>query len=129
MLKDPHEWVAVGRHGKDPVVYTRFTLYSCSHLKSIYRIKVIRILSFLVCIILSFQYVSGALSAEGDCRKELILVLEGDLYLVPFPVLRSSNDGAEYLCERYSLFVIPNLLALRSSRMKRHDTDQQVNLF
>lgn len=49
----------------------------------------------------------------------MVLVLEGDLYLVPFPVLRSSDEGADYLCERFSLLVVPSLSALKTSRMVR----------
>ncbi|XP_071443187.1 tetratricopeptide repeat protein 28, partial [Hetaerina americana] len=58
-------------------------------------------------------------------RRELLLVLEGDLYLVPFPVLRAgggigSNSSSsmsaimcgEYLCERFSLIVVPSLTSL-----------------
>ncbi|XP_046386091.1 tetratricopeptide repeat protein 28 isoform X2 [Ischnura elegans] len=58
-------------------------------------------------------------------RRELLLVLEGDLYLVPFPVLRagggssstssssmSSIMSGEYLCERFSLIVVPSLTSL-----------------
>ena len=35
--------------------------------------------------------------------KELMLVLEGDLFLVPFPVLKALNSS-EYLSERFVLF-------------------------
>ncbi|KAL3271555.1 hypothetical protein HHI36_022031 [Cryptolaemus montrouzieri] len=59
-------------------------------------------------------------------RRELILVLEGDLYLVPFPVLRSSAENSEYLCERFSLLVVPNLTALRSTRLRKKDPEQSV---
>jgi hypothetical protein len=33
---------------------------------------------------------------------ELVLVLDGDLYLVPFSMLRGSNNP-EFLCERFNL--------------------------
>ncbi|KAB0791731.1 hypothetical protein PPYR_03531 [Photinus pyralis] len=59
-------------------------------------------------------------------RRELILVLEGDLYLVPFPVLRSSNDNSEYLCERFSLLVVPNLSSLRMGRHRKQENEQTV---
>ncbi len=49
---------------------------------------------------------------EG-CPCELILVLEGDLYLVPFPVLKGSHNS-EYLCERFSLLVVPSLTNLKN---------------
>lgn len=48
-------------------------------------------------------------------QRELLLVLEGDLYLVPFPVLRpqTTDNTSEYLCERFSLLVIPSLTSLK----------------
>lgn len=49
----------------------------------------------------------------------MILVLENELYLIPFAVLRSGQDGAEYLSERCSLLTVPSLQTLRQkSRMK-----------
>ena len=65
-------------------------------------------------------------SKENKSKRELILVLEGDLYLVPFPVLRSSQDNAEYLCERFSLLVVPNLTTLKTSRSRTSDSDKSV---
>ncbi|EFA05041.2 tetratricopeptide repeat protein 28 [Tribolium castaneum] len=59
-------------------------------------------------------------------RRELILVLEGDLYLVPFPVLRSSSEASEYLCERFSLLAVPNISSLRIGRSRKQDGDQTV---
>lgn len=51
--------------------------------------------------------------------KEMILVLENELYLIPFAVLRSGQDGAEYLSERCSLLTVPSLQTLRQkSRIK-----------
>ena len=38
--------------------------------------------------------------------SELMLVLEGDLYLIPFPVLKGTNC-TDFLCERFSLMVTP----------------------
>ncbi|CAG2058207.1 unnamed protein product, partial [Timema podura] len=52
-------------------------------------------------------------------RRELLLVLEGELYLVPFPLLKpngSSNDSIEYLCERFSLLIVPSLTSLRNNQ-------------
>ena len=51
-------------------------------------------------------------------RRELLLVLEGELYLVPFPVLKPGGnaDTSEYLCERFSLLVVPSLTSLRCAR-------------
>lgn len=57
-------------------------------------------------------------------RRELILVLEGDLYLVPFPVLRS--EASEYLCERFSLLAVPNISSLKSGRTRKQESDQTV---
>ncbi|GLH03856.1 Tetratricopeptide repeat protein 28, partial [Gryllus bimaculatus] len=64
---------------------------------------------------------TGALPHGKGCagRRELLLVLEGELYLVPFPVLKPSGggvDGSEYLCERFSLLVVPSLTSLRNSQ-------------
>ncbi|KAK9876278.1 hypothetical protein WA026_012576 [Henosepilachna vigintioctopunctata] len=69
---------------------------------------------------------SKASGKDDHNRRELILVLEGDLHLVPFPVLRSSSENSEYLCERFSLLVVPNLTALRSARTRKKDPDQSV---
>lgn len=60
-------------------------------------------------------------------KRELILVLEGDLYLVPFPLLRSANEPSEYLCERFSLLALPNLSSLRMTRLrKNHPAAEQT---
>ncbi|XP_037918666.1 tetratricopeptide repeat protein 28 [Hermetia illucens] len=53
----------------------------------------------------------GTASRVG--RKELILVLENELYLVPFAVLRSGQDDGEYLSERCSILTVPSLQSLR----------------
>ena len=55
--------------------------------------------------------------------SELLLVLDGDLYLVPFSVLRGPSC-AEHLCERFSLLVSPSLTATktRHSRTKQRAT-------
>ncbi len=60
------------------------------------------------------QYGQSPLSASSASR-ELVLVLDGDLYLVPFALLKpqSSND---YLCERFSLIVSPSLTSLRTGQ-------------
>ncbi|EEB13728.1 rapsynoid, putative [Pediculus humanus corporis] len=54
-------------------------------------------------------------SKNSGPQRELLLVLEGDLYLVPFPVLRpqSTDNTSDYLCERFSLLVIPSLTSLK----------------
>jgi hypothetical protein len=46
-------------------------------------------------------------------RRELILVLEDVLYLVPFAILRSGDDHGEFLSERCSLLTVPSIQALR----------------
>ncbi|XP_011297829.1 tetratricopeptide repeat protein 28 [Fopius arisanus] len=45
-------------------------------------------------------------------RKELILVVEKALYLAPLPALQS-GPGEDYLCERFSLLIVPSLAVLR----------------
>ena len=47
--------------------------------------------------------------------KELILVLQGDLYLVPFALLKPSQT-ATALCERYNLLAVPSIRALQASQ-------------
>lgn len=69
---------------------------------------------------------NGSKGKEDSSKRELILVLESDLYLVPFPVLRSANESSEYLCERFSLLVVPNLTSLRSNRLRKSEQDQNV---
>lgn len=70
---------------------------------------------------------SGSVKGSGFGRREILLVLEGDLYLVPFPVLKPSGGmtnlsdegpgvSTEYLCERFSLLVVPSLTALRANQ-------------
>ena len=51
---------------------------------------------------------------------ELVLVLEGDLLLVPFAMLKGTLSSAcpEYLCERFSLLVAPSLTAIKSAKAK-----------
>lgn len=122
MLKDP-QGLFEDKLGKAQAAYTLFIRFFCNPLKSICQIKV-NVNNCKKYLTFNSKFVGT--SSESEYRKELILVLEGDLYLVPFPVLRSASDSAEYLCERYSLFVIPNLLTLRSTRTKKHDSDQQV---
>ena len=48
-----------------------------------------------------------------EAPTELMLVLEGDLYLVPFPVLKGSNCS-DYLCERFNILVCPSLTASKT---------------
>lgn len=45
-------------------------------------------------------------------RKELILVIDETMYLLPFPALQSRTEE-DYLCERFSLLVVPSLTVLK----------------
>lgn len=61
-------------------------------------------------------------------HKELVLVLERELYLVPFAVLRSGQDCGEYLSERCSILTVPSLQTLRQkSRMKTREPSENLN--
>lgn len=46
---------------------------------------------------------------------ELVLVLEGDLYLVPFAMLKGVTSP-ETLCEKYSLLVSPSLTSIKNAK-------------
>lgn len=43
--------------------------------------------------------------------RQLVLVLEGELYLIPFALLKGSSSN-EYLYERFSLISVPSLGSL-----------------
>ena len=60
------------------------------------------------------QYGQSPLAASANGR-ELILVLDGDLYLVPFALLKPQSS-TDYLCERFSLIVAPSLTSLRTGQ-------------
>ncbi|KAL1398385.1 hypothetical protein pipiens_009012 [Culex pipiens pipiens] len=61
-------------------------------------------------------------------RRELILVLEKELYLVPFAILRSGDESGEYLSERCSLLTVPSLHTLRQkSRTKAREPAEGLN--
>lgn len=63
---------------------------------------------------------SGAcVSRQG--RRELILILDSALYLVPFAILRAAGDEGEYLSERCALLTAPSLQALRGRSRARRD--------
>lgn len=68
-----------------------------------------------------------AVSRQG--RKELILVLDSELYLVPFAILRSSKEDGEYLSERCSLITVPSLQSLRmkSKVLKARELTENLN--
>lgn len=46
-------------------------------------------------------------------------MLEAELYLIPFAVLRSGQDDGEYLSERCSLLTVPSLQTLRQKNRVR----------
>lgn len=55
---------------------------------------------------------------SGSCASDLILVLQGDLFLIPFSVLRK-DQTMEYLYERFNLIVVPSLTSLQNTN--KHD--------
>ena len=59
---------------------------------------------------------------------ELVLVLDGDLYLVPFPMLRGGSNP-EFLCERFSLIMAPSIASIKTSRQsnKTGGEDEKMN--
>ena len=58
---------------------------------------------------------------------ELMLVLEGDLYLVPFAMLKGPSCP-EPLCERYSLLIAPSLTSVKSAkRRNNHSSDENAS--
>lgn len=58
----------------------------------------------------------GLMHSSGPVgrHRQLILVLEGELYLIPFALLKGSSSN-EYLYERFSLICVPSLGSLTSS--------------
>ncbi|WAR03805.1 TTC28-like protein [Mya arenaria] len=50
----------------------------------------------------------------GSSSSDLIFVLQGDLYLIPFSVLRK-DQTMEYLFERFNLIVVPSLTSLQNN--------------
>lgn len=44
-------------------------------------------------------------------HRQLVLVLEGELYLIPFALLKGSSSN-EYLYERFSLIAVPSIGSL-----------------
>lgn len=47
-------------------------------------------------------------------HRQLVLVLEGELYLIPFALLKGSSSN-EYLYERFSLIAVPSIGSLGST--------------
>lgn len=44
-------------------------------------------------------------------HRQLVLVLEGELYLIPFALLKGSSSN-EYLYERFALIAVPAIRSL-----------------
>ncbi|XP_076842600.1 tetratricopeptide repeat protein 28 isoform X2 [Brachyhypopomus gauderio] len=57
----------------------------------------------------------GLMHSSGPVgrHRQLVLVLEGELYLIPFALLKGSSSN-EYLYERFSLIAVPSLGTLGS---------------
>uniref|UniRef100_A0A8D0GU31 Tetratricopeptide repeat protein 28 n=1 Tax=Sphenodon punctatus TaxID=8508 RepID=A0A8D0GU31_SPHPU len=55
----------------------------------------------------------GLMHSSGPVgrHRQLILVLEGELYLIPFALLKGSSSN-EYLYERFSLIAVPSIRSL-----------------
>ncbi|XP_029427963.1 tetratricopeptide repeat protein 28 isoform X2 [Rhinatrema bivittatum] len=55
----------------------------------------------------------GLMHSSGPVgrHRQLVLVLEGELYLIPFALLKGSSSN-EYLYERFSLIAIPSIRSL-----------------
>uniref|UniRef100_A0A4W4DN26 Tetratricopeptide repeat protein 28 n=1 Tax=Electrophorus electricus TaxID=8005 RepID=A0A4W4DN26_ELEEL len=60
----------------------------------------------------------GLMHSSGPVgrHRQLVLVLEGELYLIPFALLKGSSSN-EYLYERFSLIAVPSPLRVNSGSM------------
>ena len=60
-----------------------------------------------------WPYPQGLMHSSGPVgrHRQLVLVLEGELYLIPFALLKGSSSN-EYLYERFSLLSVPSLRSL-----------------
>ena len=70
---------------------------------------------------LLIQPMEDVLESKKNSREDLVLVLQGDLYLVPFALLRPTQPS---LCmyERFNLLVVPSVRALEASQnMAKHN--------
>ncbi|TRY67988.1 hypothetical protein DNTS_035551 [Danionella cerebrum] len=58
----------------------------------------------------------GLMHSSGPVgrHRQLVLVLEGELYLIPFALLKGSSSN-EYLYERFSLIAVPSIGSLGTS--------------
>lgn len=55
----------------------------------------------------------GLMHSSGPVgrHRQLVLVLEGELYLIPFALLKGSSSN-EYLYERFALIAVPSIRTL-----------------
>lgn len=55
----------------------------------------------------------GLMHSSGPVgrHRQLVLVLEGELYLIPFALLKGTSSN-EYLYERFALISVPSIRAL-----------------
>lgn len=62
----------------------------------------------------------GLMHSSGPVgrHRQLVLVLEGELYLIPFALLKGSSSN-EYLYERFALIAVPSIRSL-SPQSKSH---------
>ncbi|XP_072290130.1 tetratricopeptide repeat protein 28-like isoform X3 [Eucyclogobius newberryi] len=62
----------------------------------------------------------GLMHSSGPVgrHRQLVMVLEGELYLIPFALLKGSSSN-EYLYERFSLIAVPSIHGLGTS-LKSH---------
>lgn len=58
----------------------------------------------------------GLMHSSGPVgrHRQLVMVLEGELYLIPFALLKGSSSN-EYLYERFSLIAVPSIHGLGTS--------------
>ncbi|KAH8322172.1 hypothetical protein KR059_006686 [Drosophila kikkawai] len=64
---------------------------------------------------------AGGPAANRQGRRELVLVLDSSLYLVPFAILRAAREDGEYLSERCAILTAPSLQSLRGRPKARRD--------
>lgn len=65
--------------------------------------------------------IQGLMHSSGPVgrHRQLVLVLEGELYLIPFALLKGSSSN-EYLYERFSLISVPSLASLGATIKVSH---------
>lgn len=77
---------------------------------SIQKTEYFSVFYFSVSVLLGPQ---GLMHSSGPVgrHRQLVLVLEGELYLIPFALLKGSSSN-EYLYERFTLISVPSLGSL-----------------